>query len=71
MTGVGLEVRDTEGLWPSFKRQLSAPSNNETLQKVNDVCRYLQVMCVVGFVQPILLSECHSVIVSNFAFSYL
>ncbi|XP_045105932.1 cell death protein 3-like isoform X2 [Portunus trituberculatus] len=43
MTGIGPEVRDAEGLRPSFKRQLSAPSNNETLQKVNDVRRYLQL----------------------------
>ena len=43
VTGVGPEMRDTEGLRPSFKRQLSAPSNNETLHKLNDVRRYLQV----------------------------
>ncbi|KAG0718462.1 Caspase-9 [Chionoecetes opilio] len=43
VTGAGPELRAVEGLRPSFKRQLSAPSNNETLQKVNDVRRYLQV----------------------------
>ncbi|XP_063888732.1 uncharacterized protein LOC135115726 isoform X3 [Scylla paramamosain] len=43
VTGVGPEVRGAEELRPSFKRQLSVPSNNETLQKVNDVRRYLQL----------------------------
>ena len=48
VTGVGPELRAVEDMRVSFKRQLSVPSNNETLQKVNDVRRYLQVSwCVL------------------------
>lgn len=42
-TGIVPEVRAAEVIHRSYKRQLSVPSNNETLQKVNDVRRYLQV----------------------------
>ena len=68
VTGVRPKVRDTEGLRLS-KRQLSAPTNNETLQKMNDVCHYLQVICVIGFLTPYcyLNVKCYSF---KFAFPY-